>query len=210
MKRLGTVMFVLTGFTAGIVFVYSCGGGGSSAESGGLTWPAPIAATGQSAPYGTNDDGTLQAGVAWPDPRFTDNGDGTVTDNLTGLAWLKEANCFGTDNWSNALIEANQLATGSCSLTDGSSAGDWRLPNVNELLSLVDHGYYSPVVSNTAGSGQWSEGDPFSGIQSDTYHSSSTVASLTSYDWIVDLNTGYTDQVSKTGTSYVWPVRDAE
>ena len=30
-----------------------------------------------------------------PSPRFTDNNDGTVTDNLTGLVWLKNANLFG-------------------------------------------------------------------------------------------------------------------
>ena len=41
---------------------------------------------------GTGEDGEHQKGVAWPNPRFTDNGDGTVTDNLTGLIWLKDAN----------------------------------------------------------------------------------------------------------------------
>jgi hypothetical protein len=43
---------------------------------------------------GTGQDGDIQAGVAWPDPRFRDNGDGTVTDNLTGLMWLKDARLF--------------------------------------------------------------------------------------------------------------------
>ncbi len=32
--------------------------------------------------------------VPWPDPSFTDRGDGTVKDNLTGLIWLKDANCL--------------------------------------------------------------------------------------------------------------------
>ena len=36
----------------------------------------------------------IQVGVPWPNPRFTDNGDGTVTDNLTGLIWLKNATPF--------------------------------------------------------------------------------------------------------------------
>ena len=40
---------------------------------------------------------TTKKGVAWPNPRFTDNGNGTVTDNLTGLIWLKNANCFGKE-----------------------------------------------------------------------------------------------------------------
>ncbi|MGA9347827.1 MAG: hypothetical protein WBW48_03355 [Anaerolineae bacterium] len=36
----------------------------------------------------TGEDGELLKGVTWPSPRFTDNGNGTVTDNLTGLIWL--------------------------------------------------------------------------------------------------------------------------
>ena len=44
---------------------------------------------------GTGQDGEIQAGVAWPNPRFTDNGNGTVTDNLTGLMWTKDANPVG-------------------------------------------------------------------------------------------------------------------
>jgi len=50
----------------------------------------------------TGQDGDIQAGVALPDPRFTDNGDGTVTDNLTGLIWLINANCFGEQTWTQA------------------------------------------------------------------------------------------------------------
>lgn len=51
------------------------------------------------------EDGDLQKGLAWPSPRFTDNGNGTVTDNLTGLIWLKNADCFGfvtTQVWATA------------------------------------------------------------------------------------------------------------
>ena len=44
---------------------------------------------------GTGQDGDLQMGRASPDPRFTDNGDGTVTDNLTGLIWLQEIDLLG-------------------------------------------------------------------------------------------------------------------
>ena len=41
---------------------------------------------------GTGQDGEIQAGVAWPSPRFNDNGNGTVTDKLTGLMWTQNAN----------------------------------------------------------------------------------------------------------------------
>ena len=58
--------------------------------------PSPVPKTGQTTSYATGDDGELEKGVAWPNPRFTDNNNGTVTDNLTGLIWLKHANCFGS------------------------------------------------------------------------------------------------------------------
>ncbi|MFH0343306.1 MAG: hypothetical protein ACHBNF_14550 [Chromatiales bacterium] len=45
---------------------------------------------------GTGQDAELRKGTSWPNPRFTDNGDGTITDNLTGLMWLKDANCAAT------------------------------------------------------------------------------------------------------------------
>ena len=47
---------------------------------------------------GTGQDGELQKGVS-VDPRFTDNADGTVTDNLTGLIWLKDVDCLGFKTW---------------------------------------------------------------------------------------------------------------
>ena len=47
-------------------------------------------------------------------------------------------NCFGPRVWQDALSDANNLADGACDLTDGSAAGDWRLPNPLELTSLVD------------------------------------------------------------------------
>ena len=63
--------------------------------------------TGQTTCYATGDDGDLEKGVAWPNPRFTDNGNGTVTDNLTGLIWLKNANCAVRQKLGNALTAAN-------------------------------------------------------------------------------------------------------
>jgi len=180
-------------------------------------YPAPVERTGQTTCYnssgtvisctGTGQDGEYQEDVAWPNPRFTDNGDGTVTDNLTGLIWLEDANCFGTRNWDNALSDSNGLASGSCGLTDGSIAGDWRLPNRNELASLVDKAYYSPALPDTAGTGQWSEGDPFTGVQSNVYWSSTTSANGTTFAWYVYMDLGYVDYGYKSNNGYVWPVR---
>ena len=97
-------------------------------------YPANVWRTGQTNCYdtnaniipcvGTGQDGEYRAGVAWPSPRFTDNGNGTVTDNLTGLIWLKDAGCLGEQTWANALNSANTLNSGECGLSDGSQEGD--------------------------------------------------------------------------------------
>ncbi|MEO5376688.1 MAG: DUF1566 domain-containing protein [Magnetococcus sp. DMHC-6] len=160
--------------------------------------PAPVPETGQTTSYGTRDDGFLRPGVAWPMPRFTDNNNGTVTDNLTGLIWLQDANCFGAQIWTSALSSANNLANGFCKLTDGSVVGDWRLPNRKELKSLIDYGNYNPALPS---------GHPFSSVQASTYWSSTTFANDTSIAWIVRLDDGKVGNDRKTGTGYVWPVR---
>jgi hypothetical protein len=144
--------------------------------------------------------GTAYKTPAWTGVRFTDNGDGTVTDNLTALIWLKNANCFGTRTWAEALSDANGLASGSCGLSDGSSAGEWRLPNVNELNSLVDLGQ--------GGSPKLPAGHPFSGVKSFYYWSSTTFEGSKHCAWIVGLHDGIVGFDAKTGSSeYVWPVR---
>jgi hypothetical protein len=81
---------------------------------------ALVPQTGQTTKYVAGDDGDAQMGVPWPSPRFTDNANGTVTDNLTGLVWLKNANCAdtvggiagGAMTWANAITRSNNLATG--------------------------------------------------------------------------------------------------
>ena len=109
-------------------------------------YTAPVEKTGQIASYAAGDDGDLEKGVAWPNPRFIVNSDGTVKDMLTGLIWLRYANCFGTRFWLQALSNCNGLADGQCGLTDDSREGDWRLPNKRELLSLVHDGYSNPEI----------------------------------------------------------------
>ena len=47
------------------------------------------------------------------------------------------------------------LKSGQCGLTDGSVAGNWRLPNVKELQSLIDFAYSKPALSNAVGTGQF-------------------------------------------------------
>jgi len=143
---------------------------------------ASLPRTGQLTSYASGDDYSAQKGVAWPGQRFTDNADGTVTDHLTGLVWLKNAGCFSPTNWSAALTAANQLASGACGLTDGSTAGTWRMPNANELESLVDVSQVGPAVS---------AGHPFTNIDlSSAYWTSTTYMALTSNAMAIRLSDG--------------------
>ena len=57
-------------------------------------------------------------------------------------------NCFGESNWEQSLIYANTLDEGECGLSDRSFEGDWRLPNANELQSLIDLNYSSPAITH--------------------------------------------------------------
>jgi len=131
------------------------------------TIPAPVPKTGEVFSYQVADDGDLQLGTTWPDPRFTDNGNGTVSDNLTGLTWLKDANCVSSlywMDWDSAISEVQSLSDGSCGLSDGSVAGDWYLPSENELLSLVDYSIGGlpvghPFINTDLWSRYWSSSD---------------------------------------------------
>ena len=169
--------------------------------------PAPVEKTGQTTSYATGDDGDLQMGVEWPDPRFIDNEDGTVTDNLTGLIWLKNANCFGGRYWAQAILDCNALSGGSCGLTDGSFAGEWRFPNVRELQSLIDFGEERSALP---------AGHPFANVQTesdnfeDGYWSSTTYAHEPIDAWNVYFDTGSVDGDWKGNRHHVWCVRGGQ
>lgn len=163
--------------------------------------PAAVWKTGQTQSYGAGDDGALQRGVGWPDPRLADNGDGTVTDNLTGLMWLKDANCFGSMSWQTALAKVADLNANPGSYTCGDYAAgytDWRLPNRKELLSLTDFSQYSLALP---------AGHPFANVQSGDYWSSTTNAHHFDAAWVVIMDHGIVNDHDKSDDYYVWPVR---
>jgi len=150
---------------------------------------------------GSGQDGESQAGVPWPYPRFIDHNNGSITDNLTGLIWLKNADCFGLQSWASALNSVKNLADGQCGLTDGSKAGEWRLPTVNELESLVDLQRTSPPLPS---------GHPFISVQQEDYWSSTTCAGAVTFSWYVYMRDGYVGKhQEKTTEQYVWAVRSA-
>jgi Protein of unknown function (DUF1566) len=140
-----------------------------------------LPATGQKTSYGAGDDAAQNKGVAWnAASRFTGNPDGTVTDNLTGLIWLKDAGCLGSALWADALTAVKSLASGQCGLSDGSAAGSWRLPNLTELESLIDVSAANPALS---------AGSPFVNVAEGIYWTS----------------TGYYG--GNTGSGEAWPIR---
>ncbi len=172
--------------------------------------PAAVQKTRQTTSYAFGDDGALGKGIVWSSPRFTDNGNGSVTDNLTGLIWLKNANCFGLRTWDDALLDCNGLNSGECGLSDDSNPGDWRLPNRNELSSLLNSDFYGPAVPDTAGTGQCADGDPFNNLLSGgLYWSSSTFPLSTNQAYYVDMfaSTVYVRLKSESEANLVWPVR---
>ena len=159
---------------------------------------APVPKTGLTVMVVQGDDGDLEKGVASPSPRFTDNNNGTVTDKLTGLIWMKNATAFGTKTWAEALTAAKGLKSGDAGtgLNDASQAGNWRLPNVRELQSLVDYGRSMPAFSGVP---------PFTGVQYNHYYWSST--NFGGSAWYVDFNYGGVWYNGSLALYYVWPVR---
>lgn len=159
--------------------------------------------------YFDNGNGTIiNPTIPAPETNYSDNGNGTITDNRTGLIWLKNANCFGFQNWYMAQQSVANLANGQCDLSDGSTPGTWRLPTKDELKAMVDDRYFEPALSNATGTGKWSKGDVFFGVQSTNYWSATPNAHNTTEAWRINLYQGrmYGD-TDKSYPFYVWPVR---
>lgn len=155
---------------------------------------------------GTGQDGELQKGAAWPNPRFADNGDGTVTDKLTGLMWTKDGNAPGptacspgvTKSWQEALDYVKCLNTNNYL-----GYNDWRLPNRKELYSLSHYGQ----VNDTA---DWLNSQGFSNVQRTFYVSSTTYPAQLDCIFLVNVF-GEIGVDGKNRTDYsVWPVRGGQ
>ncbi len=181
-----------------------------NADDGANIYPSAVEILGND--VDENCDGII-AGT-----RFTDMGDGTVTDEKSGLIWLKDANCselagivniiFGTTDWNTAnTVAAAGLSAGTCGLTDGSIPGDWRLPTKEEWQAFVDKNYESPALSNGDANGQWTEGNPFNGVQNDGYWSSTQFEELLITAWHVSMTYGTVHNINIVSDGNVWPVR---
>ena len=141
---------------------------------------------------GTGQDGSLQLGNPWPDPRFTVTGD-VVHDRLTHLFWFKHADLTSAPvDWQQALESIARW-------------GDkrerdtiyWRLPTINELASLVDCEACLPALPAE---------HPFTGVQPG-YWTSTTSFFETDWAWVLYLDKGACGVGHKPGkTFHVWPV----
>ena len=137
-----------------------------------------------------------------------------MTDTVTGLIWLQDADCLGSDNWVGANQAAAGVKEGDCSLTDGSSAGDWRLPTRDEWQATVARaialGCSGPAaLTNDAGTACLSVGpSSFVGVLSLASWSSSSFENSPSAGKRVFLSDGSFSGFGKRAIRLrVWPVR---
>ncbi len=138
-----------------------------------------------------------------PDSRFTDNNDGTISDNGTNLMWQKcivgitGINC-GTGNgtavdWQGALNEAEN--------NNFLGYNDWRVPNIKEIASLIEHRCKNPALNtnyfpNTPNNFQWSS-TPSSRVPNNS--------------WNMIITDGYTnDSGSRGAFGYIRLVRTGQ
>jgi hypothetical protein len=141
--------------------------------------------------HSSGQDGEFRNGSEWPSPRFKIASD-VVVDRLTGLYWLRHANLAGSVvTWEGALqavAEYNRVFHGRYI---------WRLPNINELESLVDCSMHSPALP---------KGHPFIDVQ-EGYWSSTTSMFGPDWAWAFYLTKGAVGVGQKRGAHfYVWAV----
>jgi len=175
-----------------------------------MVWPVRgrgngiLPATGQTQCYsgegemipcaGTGQDAGFSHARRWPSPRFQVT-PGGVIDRLTTLCWQRMADLQGPVTWARALSAVDQLNE----LSD--DAHRWRLPNINELESLVDCSMHTPALP---------AGHPFGALQ-DVYWSSTTSLYEPDWAWALYLNKGAVGVGQKTQARFhVWAVRDRD
>lgn len=143
----------------------------------------PLVDTGQTTVYMAGDD----ASYTIDPPSYTDNSNGTITDNVTGLLWQKQ-----DDGTTRTWDAANTYCAGLSLEGTG-----WRVPTRRELMSIVDYGTYLPSINATY----------FPSMQNNYYWSSTTYASSTTNAWSVDFYAGLVFFLNKINPYYVRCVR---
>ena len=162
---------------------------------------AGLLKTGQTYSRSWGDDAMYQKGIGPSGSRYNDNGDGTVTDNLTGLMWVKDpSELYGPWGYPGSPNMMNWYdALNNCENLDYAGYSDWRLPNIRELESLINFGAYGNVIDTYY----------FPNAQSSGYWSSTLCESYDYYVWLVYFYDGYRTNGGRDYyyTNYVRPVR---
>ena len=180
-------------------FSYSAGQLKGTLEAG----VAGLPRTGQTESYQDYDDGYYEAGLpAGEGTRFIDNLDNTITDSVTGLDWIQnEAIVSGNGFDFSGVYYGADAINAITAMNAESYAGhdDWRLPNVKELMSIVDYGRYSPSI------------DPIFTSISGPYWSSTDFSDAPNSAWAVFFITGEVDGGPKNyNANYVRAVRGGQ
>jgi hypothetical protein len=156
----------------------------------------------------TGHDGELQQGA----PRhFLDNGDGTVTDQTTGLMWEKLSNDGGIHDHDNLYTWSAAFSEKIAALNAADFAGhdDWRMPNQFELYSLANLGESGPAAYSPYFESKCLEGCSVTacGCDSGETWSSTSYAEAPQSAWLVDFADATTSARIKTGQAHVRAVR---
>ncbi len=135
-----------------------------------------------------------------PDSRFSDNGDGTVTDKKTNLIWMR---CSLGQTWdgstctSSAATYTWQQALQAAANTTFGGSNAWQLPNIKQLSSIVEESCDGPAINLYA----------FPATLSDYFWTSSPYASDNDNAWYVYFDYGYDNRNVKNSYHYVRLVR---
>lgn len=128
---------------------------------------------------------------------FVDNGDGTVTDTSTGLMWQQSYS--NLNEWEVALHYCENLTL--------AGYDDWRLPNINELQSIVDYNLFDPALDTTYF--HIDPNDNFEPVYLSSTTFISTAPTAPSAIWKLDFSAGYVIVGSKGG-GYIRAVRGGQ
>jgi hypothetical protein len=122
---------------------------------------------------------------------FTDNGDGTVKDNYTGLVWQKHQ-ASALMSWEEALVHSEGLVL--------AGFDDWRMPNIKEIQSLNDAALCKPSFNRSF----------FPDISSGVYWSSTTLVNAPAKAWTINVDYGIVSYTEKIQNGKVICVRGGQ
>lgn len=129
---------------------------------------------------------SAQAAPTTPTSDFSDNGDGTVTHNITGLTWKR---CAEGQTWSGSTCSGT-TKTYSWAQANALGSGDWRLPTVAELVTIVERDNFKPAINTTI--------FPNMATSDSSFWSASVYAGDLSQAWYVNFGPGNSYSFSKS------------